>query len=215
MKSDSTVNTEKEQIVCLIRQYLMNVTHVNNCLSILKTIDKAKENYGEKLNKAPTFFGVTQQAITKNIVVDTYKLFDFSLEDGNIRPNKKTRNIGQFLSMMEMKTKLLSQPIYMGEKIGEEPQKLVKTSISEFFEFADLLKKIKFQRDKIYAHNDKKFFLYKDQRELGEYNITYHEIEMLMVFATKTLNNFLHYLNEIPQATLSVNTDDLLDLFEN
>lgn len=215
MNSDSTVNTEKEQIVCLIRQYLMNVTHVNNCLSILKTIDKAKENYGEKLNKAPTFFGVTQQAITKNIVVDTYKLFDFSLEDGNIRPNKETRNIGQFLSMMEMKTKLLSQPIYMGEKIGEEPQKLVKTSISEFFEFADLLKKIKFQRDKIYAHNDKKFFLYKDQRELGEHNITYHEIEMLMVFATKTLNNFLHYLNEIPQATLSVNTDDLLDLFEN
>lgn len=215
MNSDSTVNTEKEQIVCLIRQYLMNVTHVNNCLSILKTIDKAKENYGEKLNKAPTFFGVTQQAITKNIVVDTYKLFDFSLEDGNIRPNKETRNIGQFLSMMEMKTKLLSQPIYMGEKIGEEPQKLVKTSISEFFEFADLLKKIKFQRDKIYAHNDKKFFLYKDQRELDEHNITYHEIEMLMVFATKTLNNFLHYLNEIPQATLSVNTDDLLDLFEN
>ena len=211
---DGDTLTEKEKIVKLIRQYLLNVTHINNCVSLVKTIDRVEQEYGEKINKAPTFFGVTKQAITKNIIIDTYKLFDFSLDgDSGIKPNRGTRNIGQFLSMMEMKTKMLSRPLYNGEEIGEESKQLVRLSMEEFYEYTDVLKKVKFQRDKIYAHSDKKYFLYKDQRELGEKNITYQEIDMLMMFSTKVLNNFLHYLNEIPQATLSVNTDDLLNLF--
>ena len=100
--------------------------------------------------------------------------------------------------MMEMKTKMLSRPLYNGEEIGEESKQLVRLSMEEFYEYTDVLKKVKFQRDKIYAHSDKKYFLYKDQRELGEKNITYQEIDMLMMFSTKVLNNFLHYLNEIP-----------------
>ena len=91
---DGDTLTEKEKIVKLIRQYLLNVTHINNCVSLVKTIDRVEQEYGEKINKAPTFFGVTKQAITKNIIIDTYKLFDFSLDgDSGIKPNRGTRNI--------------------------------------------------------------------------------------------------------------------------
>lgn len=212
-KEDDTL-IEKKNIVKLIRQYLLNVTHINNCLSLVKTIERAEQEYREKINKAPAFFGITKQALVKNIIIDTYKLFDFSLDgDSGIKPNRWTRNIGQFLYMMEVKTKILSRPVYDGEEIGEDPKQLVRLSIKEFHEYTDVLKKIKFQRDKIYAHSDKKYFLYNNQSELGENNITYQEIVILMVFSTKVLNNFLHYLSEAPQHTLSVNTDDLLNLF--
>ncbi len=207
----------KEEIVTDIRQFISNVTFINDCTSLLKTMELAKEKYKKEMNLAPTFFGVTQQALVKIIIIETYKIFevDIDKEDKeNVIYSKHTKNIGRFINMMEMHTKLLQNPLYNGVPIGDEPKELIKTSINEFNELKHILKKLKHQRDKIYAHSDGKYFLYKNQMDLGENNITYGEIEKLTAFASMTLNNFIHYLNEIPQLSMSTNTDDLLVLLK-
>ncbi len=204
----------KEEIVTDIRQFILNVTFINNCISLLKTMDQAKEKYKKEMNLAPTFFGVTQQALVKTIIIEAYKIFDVAIDEGNVVYNKHTKNIGRFINMMSMHTKLLRNPIYKGSPISDDPKAMVQESINEFDGLKDILVKLKYQRDKIYAHSDGKYFLLQDQRDLGKNNLTYREIEELTIFASITLNNFLHYLHEIPQVTLSVNTDDLLDLLK-
>lgn len=204
----------KKQIVADIRQYLHNTTLANDCISLLKTIDSSETEYFHELNLAPTFFGVTKQALINSVIIETYKLFDFSIKNDEVTYNSNTKNIGKLLNMLEMNIHFLQNPLCDGELIGDSPKDFIKSSVKDYKNNKDLLVKLKYQRDKIYAHSDSKHFSNKDQKSLAENNITYGEIESLLMLVTMILNSCLHYLNEIPHMTLSVNTNDLKFLLE-
>lgn len=206
---------EKEKLILEVKKFMSEITIINDQLSVYLDISASivDPDCLEKLNQAPAFFTITILALRSNILLGVARLFD---------ADQKAKTIKKLIAKSKSNKKYFSSELKTGY-IYEDDQEnsevnIIKVDIDKILNDLDTelsgilksnsLEKIKVIRDKVIAHNDKKFFLNKESVPI----IPLEEIEKLMEFAAKSCNELLRYLNGEVVATKSSNVNDLYKL---
>lgn len=211
---------KKEDLIVEIKKYLAEITVINDQLSTyLDILDCIKNpDYLNKMNQAPAFFTLIILALKSSIVMGVSRLYDSNKDSKTIQ---KLINKSQSNSNSELFDNKLRQDF-----INEDNQSQVEVFIEkgdingvlkrfikelETIQESDWLRNIKDGRDKVLAHNDKKYFL--NPESVPEIPVS--DILKLTEFATKVCNEMLKYLNSEAVLTKSSNVGDLYKLIES
>lgn len=205
-------NVEKENLIIEIKRFLTEITIINDQLSVYLDIYACIEDPDclLKLNQAPAFFTITKLALRSNIIMGVSRLFD---SDPNVKSIKKliTRSkSSKRLFKLEFNTGFIYE-----ENQEKSEVSIIKIDIDKILNELDTeldcilasssLENIKVSRDKVIAHNDKKYFLNKEAIP----KIPVEDIKNLTEFAAKLCNELLKHLNGEVVATKSSNVNDL------
>ena len=147
------------------KNLIKEVINLFSYISIYKSLAEARENRLEEINFAPAFFGIVTQSLYTSIILWIYKLFDKNSE----------RGIYNFLLFVEDNLSLFSKKHYKQHKsisdndwrfteIGWTELNLIELNeFKKIFDKNEILKNVKRQRDKFYAHFDSKYFYSLDK----------------------------------------------------
>ncbi len=178
----------------------------------MKSLNSAFVDYNEEVNRAPAFFSITYKSLILTLVITTAKLFDSN--------NPNTKNILKLLNRCasnitifpkELQTSYINCDNESDNYI--EKQKInVSVEIENFkkeYERLDI-SALKKYRNKIYAHNDKEYFI--DKSDLKKMPLKYDDIEELLEFANEVCNRILVILDRRSYMTQSSNIEDVFCL---
>ena len=205
-------NLEKENLIIEIERFLSEITIINDQLSVYLDIYACIEDPDclLKLNQAPAFFTITILALRSNIIMGVARLFDADPEAKTIKKLIARSKSNKKFFMHELKTGF----IYEDDQEKCEVN-IIKVDIDKMLNELDKelgcilaspsIESIKVSRDKIIAHNDKKYFLDKESVP----KIPVEDIKRLTEFAEKACNALLKHLNGEVIATKSSNVNDL------
>ena len=208
-------NVEKENLIKEVKKFLSEITFINDQLSVYLDISASVDDPDclDKLNQAPAFFTITILALRSNIIMGVARLFDAD-------PEAKT--IKKLIARSKSNKKYFSSELKTGFIYEDDQEKgevnIIKVDIDKMLNELDnelgcilaspSIENIKVSRDKIIAHNDKKYFLNKESVP----KIPVEDIKRLTEFAEKSCNSLLKHLNGEVVATKSSNVNDLYKL---
>lgn len=204
-------NVEKESLIIEVKKFLSEITIINDQLSVYLDIYASIDDPVclDKLNQAPGFFTITILALRSNIIMGVARLFD---------SDPKAKTIKKLIARSKSNEKFFAHELKTGF-IYEDKEKgevnIIKFDIDKILNELDnelgcilaspSIENIKVSRDKIIAHNDKKYFLNKESVP----KIPVEDIKRLTEFAAKSCNELLKHLNGEVVATKSSNVNDL------
>jgi hypothetical protein len=205
----------KEEIEKRIRALLLRITHVNDCFELYRYLIQSHEKHSGIINTAPAFFQLTEYSLQHTLMIELAKLYDENKDNKTglkklLNQCKQDKEI--FLTeysdvYIDCET---DQPVVAGIYPVN-----VLDDISIFeCELATKTQKIinlKGQRDKWYAHLDKK---YEDVQKIREtFPMSFNDVEELIQFAGRICNRLLVDLNRGTVVTKSTNNLDVEKIF--
>jgi len=195
------------------------VTLATSFLSVYESIGNASVNRLTELNYAPGFFGLVSKALLQGIFLETTKLFS----------PKEDYSIKKFLNMSEQylpKIHVMKPDIEeiecgdvnlaFGFKMDTNSlfiKEKIKNWQMEHDGFCKKVKNLREQRDKYYAHCDKK---YMDNLEtlFADFPISFNELRDLLTFASSVCNGVRVYLTGVDLDHRLSNSGDLSGLLD-
>lgn len=209
---------DRAKLIEEIKRYLYELKMINDQIIVYSLIAECKNDDAclGKLNIAPVFFTVTVHSLTSSILLAVARLYD-------IDSSEKT--IIKLINMCKVNANLFDITKvhgYIDETNQEVETKVIyRSNFGDFIEeiesryleikHSEQLKKIKTLRDKIFAHNDKKYFI--DQSEAPVINVD--EVNNIIESTYKTLSDLLLYLNGELFSPKSENSNDFIKLIES
>lgn len=141
-----------------LETYHIHYLYLCDLLEVYNQLDKMD---CEKYNMAPTFF-----KITKCTYVDTFMICLARLYDSD----KDAMSIPNFLNKCKKNSSLFQNKLLFENKIDSFINELTENE-----EYSSAIQMIKMRRDKMFAHNDKKYFVnpQKDDSYLPMYKLWY------------------------------------------
>jgi len=123
-----------------------HISFANAYIDVYQTINNARVKYNEKVNYAPGFFSVTIMALTNSIFMETGKLVD---------PHREAFSFYKLINLCKD-----NQDVFFdqGDNNFDMKNEIIKTE-KLLSELQPTIISLKTQRDNIYAHYDKKYFL--------------------------------------------------------
>ena len=174
----------EEKLLDYAIQLLTHIRITFSYLNTYKSLCTFHKQYYIAMNKAPLFFNITEYALVSALMMNLCKLYD---------GDKEALSFVKLKNICEQNQPLF--PKYRKEK-GMETD--IPFSISgllsqvekDLKEASKSIEHLKIQRDKLWAHNDKKYFLNPKNVE-NTYPINWDEIEELLILANSFTNSVL------------------------
>lgn len=205
---------KKEALTNDIKAYITEITNIKSCLLVYKQIhEKIKvEDDLAKINMAPAFFQTAIYGLRYSIIMGVAKLYDNGTDSKTIR---------KLIARCQTEIALFPEQnpiIYIDEDTGLEDyshteykdtninQHLTKfkCKVDEIGQ-SEELSNIKESRDKIYGHNDSKYF--EDKFRAPQIPIA--DIEKLLDFSEEVCSTLLLVLCNESFSTTPEGVDDL------
>lgn len=210
---------DKDELKKLIENYLYRIVNANDQYRLYCYLHERKADRLEELNMAPAFFSTVFDSLKQCFVIEIFKLYDINSDTGLIKlfnicmncsklfPNKRYNEFHQ----TDLKTGKTVDTLRDEIKIDvmQDINKLRK----ELIDKESIVNNLRGQRDKFYAHLDKKYFMNK--RDLSkDFPVSFDDVELLLDFAGEMCNTLLLDLCGEAIFYQSSNYDDVKNILD-
>lgn len=153
--------TENEWIV-LLKKYMYQIRIAIDCCKVYDAVQEAKKYNFEKMKRAEYFFVTSINALAYRANMETEKLFDSRNHVCFQKILKKFEADGKLFLHYEGRYYCVRDIINNSYICGWFNYKEYKNKINkEFLQFENEIMNLRNQRDKVLAHNDKKYYPYQ------------------------------------------------------
>ena len=201
--------SKKQEIIGLSEKILEHIMFANAYIDVYLTIGRARVDYNEEINYAPGFFSITIMALTNSMFMETGKLID---------SHKDVLAFNNLISLCKANLDVFLEHDDNNPYSEKESKVNIEEDISQIervlSELEQVINSLRIQRNKIYAHYDKNYFL--------DYSILLEEHPVSIIDFKKILdsmayfcNAVLHNLNVTEIYPRHINNDDLIKLLNN
>lgn len=190
-------NDMKKNLIEDIKSYYEHYVYMADVMRVCDHIGEYEMFENEKLEIAPNFFRIVRAATIDSYMLTFARLYDNSEETKSIQNliRKCKKNISLFFDKENVSKKLIEFECRMED--DEEISSAIKT--------------IKHRRDKMFVHNDKKFFNHPEK------DTSYLPIQQLGILRVFTKEVLIYLLGELDETPIRETTydNDLDKLFIN
>ncbi|MES5896739.1 hypothetical protein [Bacillus cereus group sp. RP43] len=168
---------DKEKIKQLINRFMFEIINVRSKFQLWKHIQKHRNEHLDELNIAPAFFTLTLHSVFNDVIITLAKLYEHG---------KQTANLNKLINIADANRALFDykehaiDPLMITNKEIENHKKIIE-------EKEESLNNLFMWRDKVYAHNDMKYFFDKEQLP-KDAELTMQHIEELIEKAWEIVN---------------------------
>lgn len=192
--------TEREEIVQKTKKTLEHISYTYSFIDAYKSINNARIEHNEEINYAPGFFSIVSISLIRSMFIEISKLID---------KHKDAFSIYALIKLVKSNLEVFSMTNNKDFKIDDE----IACLDEGLNKLDSIVKSIRTQRDKIYAHLDKNLFLDYSQI-LMDSPVSIIKITELLEYMTDFCNSILSALiNEIIEPVY-LNNDDLEELLK-
>ena len=187
----------KKNLVKEINSYYDHYVYMADVMAVCEHIGHFANFESHKLEIAPNFFKIVHAATIDSFMLTFARLYDNS---------EQTKSIQNLIDKCRKNISLFSDDKNVSEKLVEFERKMKEDEY-----IAPAINTIKHRRDKIFVHNDKKFFNHpeKDNSHLPMYQLWF-----LRDFTKEVLIYLLYALGEKPVKDTIYNSEELENLFD-
>ena len=198
---------------------------INQDLYIVRQIQELAGKYKEEIEISPAFYTMILDSLEKAIVIGLAKLYD---NNNQQKPDRITiqisglleqiqNNIEWFPKVKQIKAsysiefsdgKISNLPEHPTIDIPLEPEKELQTLTIRKTSLDAIIKKLRNLRNKIYAHNDKKILLGKQENWIEKNSFSLDDAEMLIILAFDVSDFVIKRLAGECRERKAVNIDD-------
>jgi len=183
----------KIELTEIVRSFLFRASIAESDRYIFEQYCDANKKQPEGIKMAPIFWQITSRALVHNLMMELAKLYE---------SGKDVMGIEEILEICDKNTSFFVGGIDFTAKL--------RKTLSDKQELVSNLRK---QRNKIWAHNDCRFFLTPEVVE-HEFRLSWGEIEDLLNLAGDFGNAILAELGESPKSIHRDSIDDVKRIFE-
>lgn len=183
----------KEEVKKQSEFILEKICLINSYLDVLEILNKNVEEKNEVLFKFPAFFNISSQAIYTSIIIEVGKLLD-NRED--------SVSINSLIILFKNNKELLFNNKFICS---------VEENIEDLQKSAELIKNIKNQRHKIFAHHDKRV-VYGIKKFQAKNPIEFEDIRNILSTIGGISNTLLSNVGGVQCFFSYENSDDIKKL---
>lgn len=159
----------------LIKGLMQEIIQVKSKFELWKYLQKERNTHIDELNLAPAFFTLTLHSLFNDVIITTAKLYEHG---------KDTINLNKLINIAENHRDVFNyqegNELLLNNKVIKEHKELIESKQPE-------IDNLFVWRDKVYAHNDRKYFFEKKQL-LQDAELTIEHIEELLQSAWQIVN---------------------------
>ncbi|KAA9023562.1 AbiU2 domain-containing protein [Niallia endozanthoxylica] len=196
---------DEEMIKQLIKGLMQEIIQVKSKFKLWQHIQQQRNEYIDELNLAPAFFTLILQSMFNDVIITTAKLYEHG--KGTINLNKLiniAENHKEIFIYEEKNKSLLNNEVIKEHKVCIETK---KEQLDNLFTW----------RDRVYAHNDKKYFFEKNQ-VIKDAELTIENLEDLLQNAWEIVNFYSLALEGnawYPESIDTLDVDCILSILKN
>jgi AbiU2 len=204
---DMSGHCSKEELRQYIDRMMHEIINVKSKYQLWCRIQERRKDRLEAMNIAPSFFTLTFHSLFNDVIITLAKLYDRKAQAGSIHKflNIASQNIQFFDYKDDPSDKLLVTQEKIEEyRAGIEDKNKI---INHLFTW----------RDKVFAHNDKKYFFDRNQL-LVDAELTTQNINDLIEYVRETINTFSIALDGkawYPESSNVMDVDKVLDILHD
>lgn len=208
----------KENLIDEIKRYCREITIANDCFELYKTIKNAWNTRLDEMNNSPAFFQIVEHVLIDNVIMTMAKLFD---RDCNAKTIRKLICLCESHQELFPKNRKVDVFNWVGHPEKEPDFGLIEIDIKKVLEDAKLrlrelqriAENLKTRRDRLHAHNDKKYW--HDAGQLAyDAPLCGDDIDMLLKFSSDLCNTLLLDIADMTYHTQSSNIHDLMIILD-
>ena len=186
----------KNDLIIEIYSYYDHYVYMADVMKVYEHIEHFVNYESDKLNIAPNFFKIVQASTIDSFILTFARLYDNSIQ---------TKTIPNLINKCKKNLPLFSDKESVSKKLIEFENKMMNDEY-----ISPAINTIKHRRDKIFVHNDKKFFNHpeKDNSHLPMYQLWF-----LRDFTKEVLIYLLDALGAKPVKETIYNNEELESLF--
>lgn len=178
---DMTTEEIKKDILQCATNLMAHIRVMLAYLDTYKALCDSHKEYHNTMCQAPLFFNIIEKSLISALMIDLCKLFE---------ENKDVFSVKKLYNICEQNQRYFSK---YREEDGKEtavPSNLtnsLKLAKEEFERNKEVISNLKSQRDTLWAHHDKRWFLDPNKIE-NNHPIMWQDIEALLHFASDFTN---------------------------
>lgn len=204
----------KDDLKKLIVSYLYRIVYANDKFCLYKYLCERKQDRLDEMNIAPGFFSTVFDALRQSFIIEVFKLYDIKSDTGLVKLLNICRNCYKTFPcktynefhQIDIKT---GETIYtLRDEVEINIIQDITQLKNKLSEKEGIINNLRGQRDKYYAHLDKKYF--NDDLSISDdYPFSFNDVELLLDFAGEVCNTLLVDLCGEKVSPQSTNYNDI------
>ncbi|MBR5095508.1 MAG: hypothetical protein IK094_00165 [Treponema sp.] len=205
----------KEELEKKIESYCSRITYLNDCFELHKLMISSQKEHLEEINEFLAFYQLAKKSFLYVCIIELAKLYEYGSESG-IKKLIDICDANHNLFLKKFQNEIIeceTGKVGRSYDIRVDIKKDIAEAKEKLINLVSVVKKLKGQRDKFYAHLDKE---YQDEPTAlsNDYPLNYGEIKQLIDAATNICNTFYQDLCTTSHACQTSNWDDINNVFK-